>query len=810
MTIAFRRQLILLALVGFLWPGIGDAKAIPDKVQDILSHYCFDCHGDGSSKGKVDLDRPAAELFADHGVWERVWSNLRRETMPPAKKEQPTAEERQIIADFVARDIFNLDPTKPDPGRVTIRRLNAREYRYTIKDVLDLDFNAKYTFLPDDTGYGFDTIGDTLSLPPAQMDKYFNAAEWIVEQVTEDTRLRFSEYNISDKRDSKKDGKHSHSGRFEVPKDGTYRLVLDVRIGQSWSRYHGNVPVTLEIGDKTILEERWREEGLEDSGNLVIKRVETEITLEKGKHDALLVYDLESGRDAKDTEPSAFSIRAFHVAGPIKPPVLVRNERYKRVFYQGLPDSMRQQTAPGSTARAGQLGYARRILQRLGGRAFRRPPEAATIDAFMTIVEGGLDNGLVFEKAVGEAILAIFVSPRFLFRAEVQPLPDDPGRVHRLDDYALASRLSYFLWSSVPDDTLRKVADAGKLHDELAKESQRMVKDKRFDRFINAFVGQWLQTDNLVSRHFGSGYRESMGSVRRYLDDETRQYVAHIIRDDRPLLELIDSDYAFLNEPLATHYGLPAVKGKHLRKVSLVKDSPRGGVLTQGAFLAVTSNPTRSSPVKRGLFVLENVLGAPPPPPPDIVPALEEARKDDAKPKSFSEMLAIHRQDKQCASCHNRMDPIGLGLEQFDPVGRWRTHYPTLPKELFEEPDPRDRQQRKDRRSAIKEAVDESRGKNPTGVVIESAGTLDSGEAFSGPAELKVLLAARSRHFYRCLTEKIMIYALGRGLNVGDVPTIEGIIDNLEKEPRFSVLLEGIVTSPQFTMRRGNGVKTRQ
>ncbi|MCG8451119.1 MAG: DUF1592 domain-containing protein, partial [Pirellulales bacterium] len=517
------------------------------------------------------------------------------------------------------------DPAAPDPGRVTIRRLNREEYRYSVFDLLGIAFPIYEHFPTDDTGYGFDTIGDVLSVPPPLMEKYFAAAERIAKQ---------------------------------------------------------------------------------------------------------------------------FIVRAADKKSVV----------FKQFFSAGDPPAEIEE----------QVVYARKILRQLATRAFRRPVDEAKLEQLVGLVRSVLqEERAPLPDAVSRAVVAILVSPHFLYRAEYQPQPDDPSEVHLLDEYALASRLSYFLWSSIPDRVLHELAEQGRLRTELPAQVKRMIADPKSGRFARSFVGQWLRTREVEGVHKTKKLREVVNKLRPTMRRETEMFFAHVMRTDRDAIELVTADYTFVDERLAEYYGIPNVKGKKMRLVKLPENSPRGGLLAQGSVLLVTSNPNRTSPVKRGRFVLDNILGTPSPPAPPEVPALEEVTIGVSWHLSMREQLALHREDPLCASCHDRMDPLGLGLENFDAIGRWR--------------------------------------ETEDGFPIDAGGELVSGEEFSGIRQLRAILGKKRRLFYRCLTQKLMIYALGRGIEYTDTPAVENIVDAMmQDEGRFSTMLMGIIESPQFQSRRGS------
>ncbi len=632
------RFVLCLFLIADLEVGANEssnpASPFQQSVEPFLIQYCYDCHGDGMSRGKLAFDTHDSEesLIADHTLWLAVLKNVRAGIMPPHQRPQPSADEIRALVDWIKFEAFRIDPTDPDPGRVTLRRLNRIEYRNTIRDLMGIDYNTLEEFPPDDTGYGFDTVGDVLTISPLLFEKYLQAAETIVDK--------------------------------SVPK----------------------------------------------------------------------------------------------TAG----------EKPDRFFFKGTPP-------PDPEARH---AYAHQILERFANRAFRRPVDQATVDRLTALAETiySEPDGS-FETGVRQAMIAILASPRFIFRIEDSP-PVQAGEAHSpLDEYALASRLSYFLWSTMPDQELIDLAQRGELRRNLAQQVDRMIRDQRSDALIESFAGQWLQArdvegislnERAVLRREGQNRRLELDrSLRLAMRQETELYLAHILRDNRPILELLDSNYTFLNEKLADFYGVPGVEGNKMRRITLPPDSPRGGVLTMGTLLTVTSNPTRTSPVKRGMFILDNVLGTPPPPAPPDIPELEAAEKEfkDRRP-TMREAMEAHRSNPLCHSCHSRMDPLGLALEHFNALGLWR--------------------------------------ETEHGQAIDASGQLITGESFEDIRDLKrILVSNRQLDFYRCLTEKLLTYALGRGLEYYDVHAVDRIVDQLRQaDGRSSALLTGIVHSAPFQNRR--------
>jgi len=808
--------------------------AVPDYEKDvlpILEDHCYDCHGDGQSKGQVSFDTFASPeaLAAKSDLWVHVLKNVRSEMMPPAKKKRMSAEEVAILEDWIKWGALKLDPARPDPGRVTLRRLNRVEYQNTIRDLMGVEFRTAEEFPADDTGYGFDTIGDVLTTSPLLLEKYMQAAETIVSKAVplqsritperrigpgafvdnkQDNELRLSLYDPADL-----------TTEVQIKRPGTYRILLNATVRGSFAYDPGRAEATWIVDSKQAMQQelKWQDSlKLESS---------MELKWDAGKHPLRLVLKPLVGKDRippekpGDGPPSvALSFGGATLIGPLEPEFAAHPPNYERFFTR--------EDVPADAAE--RKIYAGEILRRFASRAFRRPVDDATVERLATFAtQPGPAPGGTFESGIARAMTAVLASPRFLFRMEDTLLESDPLAHPLLDEYALASRLSYFLWSTMPDDELYQLAARGELRRNLPAQIKRMMEDERSDELVKNFAGQWLQTrdvesisidartvqardagqekemqqrfenfqrlnreiDAAVKAHDPAkevSLREEMkalrakfrgtkrvefsSKLRTAMRRETEMLFRYLMREDRSILELIDTDQTFLNEDLANHYGIPGVDGDQMRLVKLPPDSPRGGVITMGTLLAVTSNPTRTSPVKRGLFILDNILGTPPPPPPANVPSLEASEKNhDGDDRTLREALALHREQPLCSSCHNRMDPLGLALENFNAMGLWR---------------------------------DKERGQP----LPPAEGQLITGEKFSNVRELKKLLATtRHRDFYHCLTEKLMTYALGRGPEPCDINTADAIVARLEQtDGKFSSLIYGIIESPAFQQRQRN------
>jgi hypothetical protein len=746
------------------------------QVEPLLKSYCFECHGEGANKGEVTFDEYTnlTSHIGNQKLWLAVWQNLQSQMMPPAKKVQPKDEERREIIKWIERDVFKLDANNPDPGRVTIRRLNREEYRNTILDLFGVEFDTTEAFPADDAGYGFDNIGDALTMSPLLLEKYLDAAQEIVRKLvnTDKARIPMLTLDGDDFRNRDKlSGDNlpfSESNTVESVKEikhaGPYKITVSLAVKGSEEATVHAATLVLKLDGKEL--ER-RDLGWDNRKSISLS---AEPSLSAGNH--TLALEIIPKREPADGENKLHAdVDKVSIEGPMDRSFLEYPRDYYRVFFDGA--------APAGTKV--RRDYARKILWHFADRAFRRPVDEPTLNRLVAIFDGVLkQKSTSFEQAIGQGLTAVLASPRFLFRAEIQPEPNNPAKIVPVDEFALASRLSYFLWSSLPDEELMTLARGGKLRANLRAQVDRMLKDDKGRRFVRNFVGQWLQTRDVETisidaqrilrlRRNEDADKIFNGRIRRAMRLETETMFGYLVRENRPLTELLSADYTFLNEVLAGFYGIDGVKGQEMRKVSLTQESHRGGLLSQGSYLLVTSNPTRTSPVKRGLFVLDNLLGTPAPPPPPNVPPLEQTRRNADRFLTMRESMEIHREKALCASCHARMDPIGLALENFNALGKYR----------------------------------ETDNDKP----IDTAGQLITGEKFTNATELaRILVTSRKKDFYRCATEKLLTYATGRGAEYYDAPTIEKITEQLERDDgNARTLLYGVVESAPFQMRRGDG-----
>ena len=753
-------RLIALTLIA---AATASAADFGKEIRPLLDTYCFKCHAGTKKKGGIVLDTVASADGAakDFKTWDAVLENLRSGAMPPDDEDkQPKLEEREKLIKWIQAEVFVTDPNNPDPGRVTLRRLNRVEYNNTIRDLVGIDFEPAADFPADDSGYGFDNIGDVLSLPPVLFERYLAAAEKIMSAaILNDHKPRSEKIPVDllaikggpekgNTPTSRRVDEVEASITVDLPVPGQYTFRLEAvgpRVGGEATK------LAVKLGALAI--------------NVPTLPTEQDVV---GKHQ-LPITIAAAGKQTL----------TFRVANPLAQPEMKDGKPRKRIVTLRKVELLtpaKPVTAPPTQIRLFAPGKGQRdlnvasrmIITNFAARAFRRPLAPHEIERFLFIYRTAGKKGGNFEQSVQTALTAILVSPHFLFRGELQPEPDNPKSAHPINEWALASRLSYFLWSTMPDGELFVQAQAGTLRRNLAAQVQRMIKDPRSESLINNFAGQWLQTRNLLSiQPDPKTFRDWNRDLALAMERETELLFDHIMREDRPVTDLLGADYTFVNERLARIYGIDGVEGEAFVKVKVPAKRP-GGILGHGSFLTLTSNPTRTSPVKRGKFVLENILGTPPPPAPPDVPDLNDPKRPEVK-GSLRQKMEMHRKEPLCAGCHARMDDIGFALENFDPIGAWRN--------------------------------------TDSGAAIETAGQLVSGEKFLNATELRdVLLKQKRGEFLHCVSEKMLTYAMGRGLEYYDRPTVDKIAKAVDKSgAKFSALVLEIVKSVPFQMRRGEG-----
>jgi len=732
-----------------------DVPTFEKTVQPVLTTTCSPCHNDQLASGGLNIAafaKPGSIAESREG-WERILQKLRAGEMPP--KGIPRPPQLDAVIQYLQAEFDKADRNeKPDPGRVTARRLNRSEYSNTIRDLLAVDFHAEKSFPTDDLGNGFDNIGDVLTVSPVLMEKYMAAAESIAARAIGADPLPKPievQYHAKDKRIRRVDPSTIEASH-RIDFDGEYL----VRFGLPGERAADAKPVVMGFWmDGKLLQTMPVE--TKPSGLVYFNPYSEEqmrLVLPEGDHvfragfiDDPFVKDL-TAKDYYNNKKNKF-FDSITFVGPY--PSKVEKASRKKILT----------CDPKSGA-----ACVDKILSTLAHHAYRRPVTRAEVASLTKFVAMAKADGQSTEQGIQLAIQAMLVSPNFLFRIEHDSFPTDPAKVHKISDVELASRLSYFLWSSMPDDELLGLAETGKLRAPGAIDAQvkRLLADPRSSALADNFAGQWLELRNLdVVKPDPQKFPEWGLDLRDAMKTETRMFFDHVLRENRPLADFLDARYTFLNERLAKFYGIPDVKGPDFRRVELATDQ-RGGLLSQASVLTVSSYPTRTSVVIRGKYILQNILGAPVPPPPADVPLLDEEAVGTSA--SLRQQMETHRDNAVCASCHSKMDVLGFGLENYDGIGKWRT-------------------------------MD---GKFP----VDASGTFPNGKTFSTPAEMRAALTDRLPDFARCMVEKMLTYSIGRGLGPNDRRTVEEISRNWAASGYpFQSLLYQVVGSLPFQSRRG-------
>jgi mono/diheme cytochrome c family protein len=747
-------------------------KAFQEQVKPYLKQYCAGCHnGRVKTAGiAVDVLNDAASLQAHGDTWEKILRKIRTGEMPPKGLPRAAQDKSDALLAWLGGELDREAERNPDPGRITIHRLNRAEYNNAVRDLLAVDFRPADDFPADDSGYGFDNIADVLSVPPVLLEKYLRAADKVSRMAL--GRMKFDAVleRENSPRDVPQNARISETApvgsrggmEFEhkFPAEAEYLLRVRLR-GTPDPR----VPEILDFRlDGKLLRrvEVQFQSGDEDED---LRRFELRIPVRAGRHRILATFLRD---DSKNENPRV----EFGPKG-----VARRNQLGVDWVEIGGPFNVK---GPGDlesrsrllTCRTDSETCAASILKRVARRAWRRPVTAEETSRLLKLYRMGREDSKEFEGGIELALKAVLVSPNFLFRIEQDPVGAKPQSSIAVSDLDLASRLSFFLWSSIPDEALLSAAERGELKQPavLAAQVRRMVADPKARALTENFAGQWLHLRNLASwRPDPTLFPTVDDGLRAAMMRETELFFEAVLKEDRNVTDFLDARFTFLNERLAQFYGIPGVEGRKFRRVELTSGE-RGGVLTMGSVLAVTSYPTRTSPVIRGKWVLENLLGAPPPPPPPDVPALKEAGL--GKTVSMRQQLEAHRANPSCGACHSKMDPIGFALENYDAIGRFRA---------------------KDGDFAV-----------------DASGQMPSGASFQNATELKKILSENPREFVLCFTEKMLTYALGRGVERTDKPIIRAIERDAAKDGyRMSSILLGIVNSAPFRMRRVSEV-TRQ
>lgn len=752
------RFLLLTAVTTSLFAASPSGTPSFEKsVQPVLKQTCSMCHNEKLASGGLDitpfLDR--ASVLEKREGWEHIVAKVHTGEMPPKGVPRPPADRMLALEKFVQGEFDRVDrAAKPDPGRVTARRLNRAEYSNTVRDLLGIHFSANDEFPPDDSGYGFDNIGDVLTVSPVLLQKYLSAAEKIASRaVGADPLPKPGLFNKRARLLRKDVDTVEFTDRVEF--DADYVVSSEI----SGHRGPQGKPVTLVISVdgkplKTVSVPSALTEVTRLAGSTQRVTEEVRVFLTEGPHTFRSQFinddffkDIKDLRPANHTNPSKnIFTETMQITGPFPA--------------KDVPGRNKILVCDPATGPA----CLEKILTPLVHSAYRRPPAKSDIAELLKIAETARAAGYTPGQSLQFAITTMLVSPNFLFRIERDP---KPGAVGRISDVELASRLSYFFWSSMPDAELLRVAEANKLHQPLALDAQmkRMLADSKSAALAENFAGQWLEIRSLdASKPDPKKFPDWGPELKESMRTETRMFFENVMRENRPVSDFLDGKYTFINEQLAKHYGIPGVTGPEFRRVDLTGDQ-RSGVLTQGSVLTVSSYPSRTSVVLRGKFVLENFLGSAPPPPPPDIPSLDETATGATH--SLRQQMEQHRSNAACASCHSRMDVLGFGLENYDAIGQWR-------------------------------AED---GK----FHIDPSGTFPNGKSFATPGEMKAVLLANLPEFTHTLTQKMMIYSLGRGIQSYDRLAVEDIVRRTaESGYKFQTLIAGIVRSFPFQSRRGD------
>jgi hypothetical protein len=753
--------------------------------EDLVSRFCVTCHNDRLRTGNFVFDpQTLAHVGANAEQFEKVVRKLRAGLMPPQGVPHPPDADVTGLLTFLESELDRAAVASPNPGRPMLHRLNRAEYANAIRDLLHLDVDTATLLPPDDSAYGFDNVADVLGVSPSLQERYLAAAAKISALAVGDVGIRPSSETYRVRQDLSQN--HHIEGlplgtigglrvRHYFPVDGEYdfqtklyRTNLNIVRGLEYANefevsIDGQAVHRVTIGGNDDLAALFQKPT--DTGDAVEARMRVTVPVMAGEHDVTVTFVgnlpledthrlqtfLRSSADNFDWTGRPH-IQTLAVTGPFN------------VSGPGTSASREAVFSCHPASATAEPRCAKQILSTLARLAYRRPVGQADLQPLLEFYQDGRTRGS-FDAGIQRGLERMLASPLFIFRVEADPAHAVAGTPYRISDIELACRLSFFLWSSIPDDELLRLAEHGRLRNAtvLAQQVRRMLDDSRADALVSNFAGQWLQLRNVRSVQPNSDlFPDFDDNLRQSMQQETERLFASIVREDRPVLTLLTADYTFVNERLARHYGIPGVYGTHFRRVP-VKDEARRGLLGQASILAVTSHAERTSPVLRGKWVLDNLLGLPvPPPPPDVNTNL--AQNPD-KPKTLRAQMEAHRSSPVCASCHRVMDPIGFAMENFDPVGAWRSQEP--------------------------------------GGAIDASGQLADGTKINGVVELRKAILARPELFVGTMTEKLLVYALGRGLDTADMPVVRRIVATSAKEGyTFSSIVRGIVRSTPFQMRR--------
>jgi mono/diheme cytochrome c family protein len=758
-------------------------------LQKVVNQYCAGCHNSrattSATASGVILDKADLTRVGDSAaIWEKVIKKLHAGAMPPMGMPRPDAATQAALISYLETTLDRRAAATPNPGRHLPHRLNRAEYQNAIRDLLALDVDASSLLPPDDSVDGFDNNADSLGVSPSLLERYLSAAGKISALAVGDPSIGPSSETYRIRGDASQTAQNEELApgtrggllaTHTFPLDGEYLIkvkLLEINLGSIRGlEYQHQLEVTID-GERVMLQsvggpEDYTQSSLNATNvvNSLAERLQVRVNVKAGQRKvgaAFLQRSVAQGGNRLQPFQRSTLIATDHLGLP----------HVENVTISGPFNA----TGPGDTASRRRLfvctpararderACAEKIVSTLARRAYRRPLNDADLVSLMKFYDAGRAEGS-FDRGIEMALRAVLVSPKFIFRIEHDPGGVAPGAPYRINDIELASRLSFFLWSSIPDDELLDVASKGRLRkpEELERQVRRMLADPKAEALVDNFAGQWLQIRNLKNTTPDKNdYPDFDDNLRQAFGRELELFVGSIINEDRSVLDLMTADYTFVNERLAKHYRIPNVYGPDFRRVTLTQDARRG-LLGKGGILLVTSHADRTSPVVRGKWILDNLIGTPPPPPPPVVPPFPE--ETPGAPKTVRARMELHRASPACAGCHKVMDPIGLALENYDAVGVWRTQ--------------------------------------DAGQPIDASGELADGSKINGVVELRESLLKRPELLVSTMTEKLLTYALGRSVEADDMPAVRTIVRGAAADNyRFSSLVRGIVNSVPFQMRR--------
>lgn len=749
-----------------------------DKSAALLEHYCVDCHATVDSQAGFEINvRALGSRELDPETWETVIRKLRHRQMPPVDADRPSEETYDFIVESLEQHLDGIAEASPNAGRTsTFRRLTRTEYQNAIRDLLSVDIDAQSMLPKDELSFGFDNI-TVAELSPTLLERYVVAAKEIsgralgraTAPVTETFTVPLDLTQEQHQEGLPFGTRGGGAFQYNFPQEGDYDFQLrltrdrDGRVEGIQSREQRVILMIDGVPRKEFTVGPYRRG---QDHTTLDNHLSARLPLSPGPHQIVATF-------AATTSAQTESQRAPALASFNRD----RHPRLQPAIYSLAINGPHASNGPGDTPSRNkiftcypqqvseELDCGRQIIEGLMRRAFRQPVAASQLEIPMRLFDDArADQG--FEAGIATAVRAILVSPHFLFRIERDPAESQSGTCYEISQLELASRMSFFLWSSIPDEALLDAAERRRLNDpdELREQVRRMLADPRAVALADNFGSQWLHLPNLASVTPDARlFMDFDHNLREAMQRETQLLLRDVVMNDRSLLELLRTDYTYVNERLARHYGIPHVYGSHFRRIDLPADSHRGGILGHASILTVTSYANRTSPILRGKWILDNILGMPPKPPPPDVPQLKE-KSESGELESLRERVAAHRENPQCAGCHNYLDPLGFALEEFDAIGRWRD--------------------------------------NDEGQPIDASGNLADGAEFDGALELQHALSQRPEWFVQTVCEKMLIYALGRGLQAYDAPAVRKIVKQAARDDyRFSAVVQGIVTSTPFRMR---------